>query len=228
MIDLSAIPATSFSHSSELIPDFFRRVSTDNPIGSFSRQVNTSSSGEPFARASKLSTIVVSLEEVRTEISQQLETKTFNQIMDHMEHLGSLQADGKLIKLVNFVVQLNERQTEIYESIKQVYRNLGYTAPTLKEVCEAVQANSDTINAMIQVGIARNEIVMLDLEQFYLTETLDSLKGLVAKSIEKEGAITVAQFRDATNSSRKFALMVLEYFDRVRFTRRVGDARVLF
>ncbi|MCS6949915.1 MAG: SelB C-terminal domain-containing protein, partial [bacterium] len=38
---------------------------------------------------------------------------------------------------------------------------------------------------------------------------------------------SVGEFRDLTGSSRKFVVPLLEYFDSVRLTRRVGDVRVL-
>ena len=42
-----------------------------------------------------------------------------------------------------------------------------------------------------------------------------------------EGDITLAAVRDATGSSRKYALPLLEYFDSKGVTRRVGDKRIL-
>ena len=44
--------------------------------------------------------------------------------------------------------------------------------------------------------------------------------------LDADGTITVARFRDRFGSSRKYALAVLEHFDRLHLTRRVGDERV--
>ena len=49
----------------------------------------------------------------------------------------------------------------------------------------------------------------------------------VREIIRQEGSVTVAQVRDRFNTSRKYALALLEYLDNIRVTRRVGDARVL-
>jgi selenocysteine-specific elongation factor len=49
----------------------------------------------------------------------------------------------------------------------------------------------------------------------------------VRAHIERHGEITVASLRDALSSSRKFTLVLLEYFDAHHVTRRVGDKRVL-
>ena len=45
--------------------------------------------------------------------------------------------------------------------------------------------------------------------------------------VEDKGEMTLADFRDAARTSRKFALSLLEYFDRKGITQKVSDARVL-
>jgi selenocysteine-specific elongation factor len=41
------------------------------------------------------------------------------------------------------------------------------------------------------------------------------------------GTLTAAAFRDRSGIGRNVTIEVLEYFDRIRFTRRVGDARII-
>ncbi|MFZ1474339.1 MAG: SelB C-terminal domain-containing protein, partial [Anaerolineae bacterium] len=57
--------------------------------------------------------------------------------------------------------------------------------------------------------------------------TYQELLAAVKQIIQQEGSVTVAQVRDRFNTSRKYALALLEYLDSIRVTRRVGDARVL-
>jgi len=49
----------------------------------------------------------------------------------------------------------------------------------------------------------------------------------VVDEIRMHGNISVARLRDSLGTSRKYALTVLEYFDSIKLTRRIGDARVL-
>jgi selenocysteine-specific elongation factor len=50
---------------------------------------------------------------------------------------------------------------------------------------------------------------------------------LVVAHIKQEGSITVAQVRDHLQTSRKYALALMEHLDERRITQRVGDKRVL-
>ena len=56
---------------------------------------------------------------------------------------------------------------------------------------------------------------------------LEELKKKVEQHISTQQSITVADFRDIIQASRKYAVSILEYFDEIGFTRREADERVL-
>ncbi len=53
------------------------------------------------------------------------------------------------------------------------------------------------------------------------------LEEMAAEEARASGAITAAAFRDRSQIGRNLAIEVLEFFDRIKFTRRAGDAHVL-
>ena len=53
-----------------------------------------------------------------------------------------------------------------------------------------------------------------------------TVAGALAGAERKE-RFTAAQFRDASGAGRNLSIEILEFFDRVKFTRRLGDARLL-
>jgi len=60
----------------------------------------------------------------------------------------------------------------------------------------------------------------------------DALGGLVAALRDyaartPERLIDVAAFKELSGVSRKYAIPLLEYFDRERITRRAGDKRLI-
>jgi selenocysteine-specific elongation factor len=58
-------------------------------------------------------------------------------------------------------------------------------------------------------------------------DALDEVHDLVVEIIERDGEITLAQLRDALDTSRKYAQAYLEHFDATKVTLRRGEARVL-
>lgn len=59
-------------------------------------------------------------------------------------------------------------------------------------------------------------------------EAVEEGQKLLNDYFAQEKELTLADFRDLLNTTRKYALPLLEYYDRIRFTRRVGDVRVKY
>ena len=70
-------------------------------------------------------------------------------------------------------------------------------------------------------------LVKLSDELVFHRDALDQLRKLMAGEKARSPKIDVAKFKDLTGVSRKYAIPLLEYLDRERVTRRVGDERVI-
>ena len=123
--------------------------------------------------------------------------------------------------------RLNRRQQRLAERVEQIFREAGCTPPPVEMVSRQVGAPPDAVWAMIQVLLEQGILVGLEGDLFFHRETVEHLARLLRHAIREKGSITVGEFRDLTRSSRKFAVPLLEYFDSIGLTRRVGDMRVL-
>ena len=80
----------------------------------------------------------------------------------------------------------------------------------------------DLLAALAEIGT----IWRVDEGIVFAATTYETLVVATLEAIDRDGSLTMAQFRDRFGSSRKYAQAVLEQFDRLQITRRVGDARV--
>ncbi len=71
--------------------------------------------------------------------------------------------------------------------------------------------------------------VLVKLEEgiCFHSEVLSAAAELVRRHLEANGSLTMAELRDLLGTSRKYAVPLGEYFDRIRLTRRLGDLRRL-
>ena len=81
--------------------------------------------------------------------------------------------------------------------------------------------------AVFELLLQSNQIIKVSNDVLLHRETFDHAREVVGKRIEETGEITVADLRDMLGTSRKYSLPLLEYFDTIGFTQRVGDKRVL-
>ena len=68
-------------------------------------------------------------------------------------------------------------------------------------------------------------LVKISDELVFYRGALEQLRQELAEYKTKSAKIDVARFKELTGVSRKYAIPLLEYLDRERVTRRVGDAR---
>lgn len=77
------------------------------------------------------------------------------------------------------------------------------------------------------LSVALGELVPIDAKILLHADVERSLREKVAALIGEKREVTVAEVREAVASSRKYVVPFLEYLDRIGFTRRMGDGRVL-
>lgn len=167
-------------------------------------------------------------EEMRVSLGREMDARAFASLLNYGQEQGLLTAEGATVRLAGFQVELNERQQALLHRIEEVYKAYGIMTPTIEEVCREVKAPPDAVNAMIKVGVERGRFARVQDGVYYHADTVAELQTLVRDYVHAHGSITVGALRDLTQSNRKFALLALEYFDYIRFTRRQGDERVLF
>ncbi|MER3406151.1 MAG: hypothetical protein C4289_14150 [Chloroflexota bacterium] len=98
-----------------------------------------------------------------------------------------------------------------------------FSPPGLAELQARYGLDEEVIGALVEAG----RLVRLSHDVLFLPEAYHQAVATVTEIIRREGKITVAQVRDALNTSRKYALALMEYLDAQRITRRIGDERVL-
>jgi len=62
---------------------------------------------------------------------------------------------------------------------------------------------------------------------FFHTKVMEELKSRLTAFLKEHGEITTPQFKEMTGVSRKYAIPLIEYIDRLQLTVRIGDMRVL-
>jgi selenocysteine-specific elongation factor len=166
-------------------------------------------------------------EELRAALGRDVDGRAFTSLLTYWQTQDLVMAEGATVRLADFQVELNERQQNLMQRIEEFYRECDIATPTIEEVCAEVKAPPDAVNALLRVGVEQGRFARVADGVHYQADTLARLQQLVRDYVAQHGSITVAAFRDLTNSNRKFSLQALEYFDSIRFTRRQGDERVL-
>ena len=163
-------------------------------------------------------------EEVKSRLAShvaRLSSRLFNEIVERSVAEGWLAETGGALRLAAHQATFTPKQQQAVDYLLYTFRQEPYTTPSVTQ-CED-QVGSEVLSALIEQGI----LLKLNEDVIVLVETYEDMQGRVVTHLREHGSITVAQVRDMFGTSRKYALALLGYLDEKRFTRRVGDERVL-
>jgi selenocysteine-specific elongation factor len=162
-------------------------------------------------------------EELRTRLA--LEARVFNRALGLLVARGVVAEEGSvLVRLPGHSVVLTAEQERRLALFRDRLAAGAASPPARAELESAVGLSPEVVQAMIE----RGEFVEVAPDVVYPRATYEDMVATVRTMIAEHGAITVAGYRDRFQTSRKYALALLEHLDQNRITRRVGDERVLF
>ncbi len=158
-------------------------------------------------------------EEMKSRLG--LDTKTFNHVIDQAAHENVVTVAGAGLRAPNFEIVFKPEQQKSIETLIRQFNAAPWNTPSIKESEQLVGAV--VLSALIDLG----RVVKISDEVLLLPETYQSAVDKIKAHLVTNRTITVAQVRDLFNTSRKYALALMEYLDSHGITKRVGDERVL-
>jgi selenocysteine-specific elongation factor len=150
-------------------------------------------------------------EELRSRLK--ISAEAFDALLESADAV----AQGTLVRTADHAPTPNPAQSREIRMLLESYVRSPYTPPV-------PELEPELLGLVIDQG----QLVRVAADVFFLPETYRELVAWVQQQIDGAGSVTVAQFRDRFQTSRKYALALLEHLDERKITRRVGDARVLY
>jgi selenocysteine-specific elongation factor len=147
----------------------------------------------------------------------------FNDVVALAAASGLLVESAAFVRAPDFVVTFTPDQQRSVDALLARFRSAPYAPPSVKEAEAA--AGVDVLAVLLEQG----KLVKLSDEVLFLPQTYAAMVEHIKQYIQQAGthSVTVAQVRDLFDTSRKYALALLEYLDAKGVTKRVGDVRVL-
>jgi len=132
----------------------------------------------------------------------------------------ALAVTGTMIRLIDHQISFSREQAAQAAALRAALEAAPFTPPGYTEAAAATSA--EIVHALIDLG----EIVRVSTDTIFSRAAYDALVSGVLDRLAADGTVTVAVVRDTFQTSRKYALALLEHLDTIGVTRRQGDQRV--
>jgi selenocysteine-specific elongation factor len=158
-------------------------------------------------------------EEMKSRLG--LPARTFDQVIEKAVEEKIIRANADVLLRPDFSIAFKPELQKKIETILSQFTQTPYAPPSAQEVEESIGAEA------LATLVAQDKLVRLNDSVVLSPQAFAAMRDGVIATIRSRGQITAAEVRDQYNTSRKYAIALLEYLDDKRITKRVGDARVL-
>jgi selenocysteine-specific elongation factor len=148
-------------------------------------------------------------------------TRRFEAVLSGLATDGVLTPVGTRVARAGFEPRLSEDDTRRLAELRRRFLDAPSSPPSIRDCRQAV---GDELWAL---QTARGVFVEVSEDVAFDSETYRRIVDEIAQALAGGGSITVAQVRDRFQTSRKFALALLEHLDATGLTVRIGDERRL-
>jgi len=167
----------------------------------------------------------MSKEELRDRVN--LGPEVFYGVLAKLAEEKKLEVAGELVHLPGRGVVMKDEEAESKKIIEQAFASAGLKVPSLKEVLAGLKVDKIRAQKIVTLLLRDKVLIKISEELVFHQSALADLRQRIAALKASAPKIDVARFKDITGISRKYAIPLLEYLDRERVTRRVGDERVI-
>jgi len=164
---------------------------------------------------------------LRKELAPWLSADAFSFLLRDLAEARKLEVQGSAVRLPGHDATSNAADEEMWRAVLPALLAGRYTAPTIAELARSLGLNEAKLQDFLHRKSKTGEVMRVAEDLFYPKATLATLAAnaaLVARSASK-GLFSAAQYRDATAIGRTRAIKILEFFDTLGITQRIGDTR---
>jgi selenocysteine-specific elongation factor len=151
--------------------------------------------------------------------------EVFTAAVDLLVRQRNLEAADDMVRLPGRGVVLKDEEAESKKTIEDAFATAGLTVPALSQVLGSLKVDKTRAQKIVTLLLRDKRLVKISDELVFHQSALQQLRQLVIAQKAKTSKMDVAAFKELTGVTRKYAIPLLEYLDRERVTRRVGDAR---
>ena len=169
----------------------------------------------------------MAISEMRSQIFDVYEQDFVDDILNACANIGMVNLVGDRVAHKNFSIKVSLRHQKIGEEILMAFSNGGYSPPMVEEVEENYTKEKKIFRQVFDTLVDSGELIMLTPSIFIHGNFYADAINVFTCKVKADGDITLAQFRDEIGTSRKFAVALLEHFDKKKISKKVGDVRIL-
>jgi len=167
------------------------------------------------------------LEEARAALPNPIPARIFRLLVQELSDGHTVVREKSLLRLPDHQIAVPDADRGLVERITIALGQEPLSPPDARQLAATLAIDFRKLVGLLRAMEGQRTIVNVAPELYFLRQTVDEVRDDLVRELTAAEWMTTAQFRDRHKTSRKYAIPLLEYFDRTGVTVRVGEVRRL-
>ena len=134
---------------------------------------------------------------------------------------------GPWLHLPEHSVALSDEDRVLAQKLQPLIVAGKFDPPWVRDLAAASREPEERVREVLRKSVTQGTVYQVVRDLFYDRECVGELAAIITQLAREHGGVDAAQYRDALGLGRKRTVQILEFFDRVGYTRRVKDSHIL-
>lgn len=170
----------------------------------------------------------IQLAEINSRFTGNLNSRAFQELTKKIEKLGTVKVKKNHLSLVKHRIVFEGKNKELYNQIMESYKKQKFAPLELQKLAEKLGISEQDCREIVEAMDKKDELVKIDQDFYLLSSLYEEAQTALLQYFETNDLLDLGEFRNLLDTSRKYAMPLLEHFDYVGLTKRKSDnTRVL-
>ncbi|MBC8870374.1 MAG: selenocysteine-specific translation elongation factor [Planctomycetes bacterium] len=167
----------------------------------------------------------ITLEQLRAD--SHMDNNVLDGVIDLLKSEGRLVDRSGRVAAAEHKPSFQGEDQKHIETIESLYRDQPFRPPSADELVEKTGTTPATVKKILKILREHDKLVQVEEGMVFHSEAVDRAREILIDHIKSEGKLESVRFKYLLDTTRKYAIPLLDYFDRVGLLRRDGNTRYL-
>jgi selenocysteine-specific elongation factor len=153
--------------------------------------------------------------------------KAWRVLIDELVQRQVMRRTGNWLHLPGHRISLNGREQVLAQKLNIALAAGGFDPPWVRDLAATLKESDDEVRSVLRKCMMQGAVYPIVRDLYFHRDSVRALAQVLKGLVQSLGEVQAASYRDAIGVGRKRTIQILEFFDRVGYTRRVHEARVL-
>lgn len=148
-------------------------------------------------------------------------------LLESLENQNAVKQSNELWALSSFEIELNKDELMIQDELIHILDKEGFTSSSFKELATKIDFDAEKVMVLLNILEQQGKIIRISGNLMFTKNNFDNLRQELLSHFQSTTTLSVSEFKDLAKTSRKYAVPLLEYFDKLKITYRHENNRKL-